>query len=147
MSRKKLLRKALAAARIARQEGVDIPRQLTKRSKKQRTIVDDTVLEEMKIARKELKSNRKAAIRDTPYHDDYVPPPKATFSWNFEPGQLVTIKSNPGRRSLSMMRHYGVKPGDSALVVEFTGDYINVIGSNGMQTWKCSWVWNITDEE
>ena len=105
MSRKKLLRRAAAAVRQARAEGVDIPRQLTKRSKKKRTVVDEDVLEKLKNARKELKKNRKAAIRDTPNHDDFAPRPKATFSWGFEPGQLVTIKANPGKRALSMMRY------------------------------------------
>lgn len=147
MSRKKLLRRAAAAVRHARNEGVDIPRQLTKRSKKQRTVVDEDVLEEMKNARKELKKSKKTAIRDTPYHDDYTPPPKATFSWGFEPGQLVTIKANPGQRALSMMRFNGTKPGDSALIVEVNGDNINVMGPNGMQSWRCSWVWNISDDE
>lgn len=147
MNRKKLLRKAAAAVRLARKDGVDIPRQLTKRSKKQRVVVDDTVLEEMKIARKELKNSKKAAIRDTRYHDDYTPPPKAIFSWGFEPGQLVTVKANPGRRALSMMRFSGIEPGASALVVEVKGDYINVMGPNGVQSWRCSWVWNISDDE
>ena len=147
MSRKKLLRRAAAAVRQARAEGVDIPRQLTKRSKKKRTVVDEDVLEKLKNARKELKKNRKAAIRDSPNHDDFAPRPKATFSWGFEPGQLVTIKANPGKRALSMMRYSGTKPGDSALIVEVNGDNINVMGPNGMQTWRCSWVWNISDDE
>mgnify|MGYP001277421758 CR=1 FL=1 len=147
MSRKKLLRRAAAAVRQARAEGVDIPRQLTKRSKKQRIIVDDDVLEEMKETRKKLKKSKKEATRDTPYHDDFKAPPKATFSWDFEPGQLVRIKTNPGRRALSMMRYSGVKPGDSGLVVEVSGDYISILGPNGMQSWKCSWVWDVTEDE
>ena len=147
MSRKKLLRRAAAAVRLARKEGVDIPRQLTKRSKKQRIVVDDDVLEKMKDARKKLKKSKKAAIRDTPFHDDYTPPPKPTFSWDFEPGQLVKIKANPGRRALSYMGLRGIKPGDSALIVEVHKNHLNVMGPNGMQSWQCSWVWDISDDE
>ena len=147
MSRKKLLRRAAAAVRQARAEGVDIPRQLTKRSKKKRTIVDDNVLEEIKNARKKLKKSKKSAIRDTPYHDDYTPPPKATFSWDFQPGQLVTIKQNPGKHALHMMKWRGVNPGDSGLVIESVGDDIKVMGPHGMQSWRCSWVWDITEDE
>ena len=147
MSRKKLLRRAAAAVRQARTAGVDIPRQLTKRSKKQRIVVDEDVLEEMKETRKKLKKSKKEAIRDTPYHDDYAPPPKATFSWDFEPGQLVKIKQNPGRRSLSMMGYSNIKPGDSGVIVEVNGSYLSVLGPNGLQNWKASWVWNISDDE
>jgi len=147
MNRKKMLRLAAAAVKKSRAEGADIPRQLTKRSKKQRMVIDDDVLEEMKENRKKLKKSKKEAIRDTPYHDDFAPPPTETFSWGFEPGQLVRIKQNPGRRSLSMMRYSGVKPGDSGLVVEIKGDYISVLGPNGMQSWRCSWVWDVTEDE
>ena len=148
MSRKKLLRRAAAAVRQARAEGVDIPRQLTKRSKKKRTIVDDNVLEELKNARKKLKKSRKEAIRDTPYHDDFKNTGfRAKFSWDFQPGQLVTIKQNPGKHALHMMKWRGVNPGDSGLVIESVGDDIKVMGPHGMQSWRCSWVWDITEDE
>ncbi len=142
MSRRKLLRIAAAAVRESRKAGIDIPRQLTKRSKKKRFIVDDEAMEEMKQNRKDLKSQRRNVDSS-----DYDRPEQAKFTWDFQPGQLVKIKQNPGKRTLSMLGYSGIKPGDSGIIVEISGDILNVLGPNGLQSWRASWVWDITDDE
>jgi len=144
MKRSKILNKAILAVRLARADGESIPKLLTKRSKGNRRIVDDEVLKEMKQNRKSEKEQRRQIQVE---EDIRLPSTQPKLTWDYSPGQLVKIKQNPGKRTLSMLRFYGIKPGDSGIIIEKEGKWLKVLGPQGLQTWGAHWIWDITDDE
>ena len=140
-----IIREALAQVRKARAESEEKPQ--NHQTPKRQIEYDDEGYKALKARKKEAGDDFKTTKQKihNPHND--LGTVRKKFSWSFNPGDLVKIKSNLPKNSyaLRQIEQLNIYPGAVGVIVEEHGKYLKVMGPMGLQTWLAGWV-NFCDE-